>query len=154
MNLMEGLTCGAILSIYVGLFVLFRAFSEESGLARKTLRGILTEVLVVCFAGLIAAHTLSSLFQTQIEGVTGTQQDTETKERRWDFATQWSLPKMETLRLVTPGVFGYLLAQNMTDRDKSSGYWGLVGQDPRIPELKSADAQVRAKVAAGFSRSR
>ncbi len=151
MNLMEGFDVGAILSIYVGLFILFRAFSEESGLARKTLRGILTEVLVVCFAGLIAAHTLSSLFQTQIEGVTGTRQDTETKERHWDFATQWSLPKMETLRLVTPGVFGYLLAQNMTDRDKSSGYWGLVGQDPRIPELKSADAQVRARVVAQIS---
>ena len=144
LNLMEGFDVGAIMSTYVGIFVLFQVFSEESGLARKTLRGILTEVLVVAFAGLIAAHTISSLIGTQIEGVTGTKQDTETKEQRWDFDTQWSLPKMETLRLVTPGVFGYLLAQNTTDRDKSSGYWGLVGQDPRIAELKSEDPQVRA----------
>jgi hypothetical protein len=152
LNLIEGFDVGAIMSIYVGIFVLFRAFSQESGLAGKTLRGILTEVLVVCFAGLIAAHTISSLVGTQIEGVTGTQQDTETKERRWDFATQWSLPKLETLRLVTPGVFGYLLAQNMTEQDKSAGYWGLVGQDPRIVALKSEDPQVRAKVVAQISQ--
>lgn len=148
MNLMEGFDVGAIMSIYFGLFVLFRAFSEESGLARKTLTAILTELLVVFFAGLIAAHTIVSLIGTQIEGVAGTQQDVETKERRWNFATQWSLPKVETLRLVTPGLFGCLMAQNMTDQDKSSAYWGLVGQDPRIPKLKSEDPQVRAMILA------
>ncbi len=40
----------------------------------------------------------------------------------------------------------------MTDRDKSAGYWGLVGQDPRVPELKSDDPQVRAKVIAQVSQ--
>jgi hypothetical protein len=148
MNLMEGFDVGAIMSIYVGIFVLFRAFSEESGLARKTLTAILTELLVVCFAGLMAAHTLGSLVETQIEGVTGTEQDTQTKEQRWDFATQWSLPKVETLRLITPGVFGFCLSPYVTSLDKSSAYWGLVGQDPRIPELKGDDPQVRAKVLA------
>ena len=64
-------------------------------------------MLVVVFAALMAAHTIHSLVGTQIEGVTGTNQDTESKERRWDFATQWSLPKMETARLVTPGLYGY-----------------------------------------------
>ena len=89
-------------------------------------------MLVVFFAGLIAAHTIHSLVGTQIQGVAGTAQDTVTKEERWDFATQWSLPKVETLRLVTPGVFGYLMSPNITSKDKSSAYWGLVGQDPRI----------------------
>jgi len=148
MNLMEGFDVGAILSIYVGVFVLFRAFSEESGAARKTITAFLTEVLVVLFAGLIAAHTLHSLVETQIEGVTGTAQDEVTKERRWDFATQWSMPKVETLRLVTPGVFGYLLSPNIPGPDKSGAYWGLVGHDPRIDELKSDDPQVRSKVVA------
>jgi hypothetical protein len=148
MNLMEGFDVGAIMSIYVGFYVFFRAFSEESGLARKTLTAILTEALVVSFAGLIAAHTIHSLVETQIEGVAGTAQDEVTKERRWDFATQWSLPKMETLRLVTPGVFGYLLSPNITTGDKSTAYWGLVGHDPRIDELRSDDPQVRAKVVA------
>jgi hypothetical protein len=152
MNLMEGFDVGAIMSIYVGIFVVFLAFSEEPGLTAKALRGVVTEVLVVAFAALIAAHTIASLVGTQIEGVTGTNQDTETKERRWDFATQWSLPKWETARLVTPGLYGYLLAQNMTERDKSTGYWGLVGQDPRIPELKSDDPQVRAKVIGQISQ--
>jgi hypothetical protein len=153
MNLMEGFDVGAIMSIYVGIFVVFLAFSEEPGLTAKTLRGVLTEVLVVAFAALIAAHTISSLVGTQIEGVAGTSQDTETKERRWDFATQWSLPKLETARLVAPGLYGYLLNQNITERDKSTGYWGLVGQDPRIPELKSDDPQVRAKAIAQITQN-
>ena len=148
MNLMEGYDVGAILSIYVGVFVLFRAFSEESGFARKTLSALRTEFLVIVFAGLIAAHTIHSLVGTQIEGIAGTGQDVETKELRWNFATQWSLPKVETLRLVTPGLFGYRLAANISSRDKSSAYWGLVGQDPRIPQLRSDDPQVRAKVVA------
>jgi hypothetical protein len=145
MSLMEGFDVGAIMSIYVGVFVLFRALSEESGPAGKARAAILTELLVVVFAGFIATHTISTLVQTQIEGVSGTAQDVETKERRWDFATQWSLPKLETLRLVTPGVFGYLLAPNMSADDKAGAYWGLVGQDPRISRLKSDDPQVRAK---------
>ena len=148
MNLMEGFDVGAIMSTYVGIFVLFRAFSEESGLARKTLTVILTEFLVIAFAGLIAAHTIDSLIGTQIEGISGTEQDVETKEARWDFATQWSLPKVETLSLTAPGLFGYRLAEDIGSPDKSSAYWGLVGQDPRIPELKSDDPQVRAKVVA------
>ena len=74
------------------------------------------------------------------------EQDTTTKEARWDKATQWSLPKVETLRLVSPGLFGYRLTQNITTLDKSTAYWGRVGQDPRIPKLKSDDPQVRAEV--------
>jgi hypothetical protein len=151
MNLMEGYDVGAIMSNYVGIFILFRAFSEETGLTRKTLIAALTEVLVILFAGMIAAHTIHSLVATQIEGVTGTAQDTETKERRWDFATQWSLPKVETLRLVTPGVFGYLMSPNITSSDKSGAYWGLVGHDPRIDDLKSDDPQLQAKVVAGMA---
>ena len=106
-NLMEGFDVGAIMSIYVGIFIVFLAFSEEPGLTAKAMKGVGTEVLVVVFAALMAAHTIHSLVGTQIEGVTGTNQDTEPKERRWDFATQWSLPKMETARLLTPGLYGY-----------------------------------------------
>ena len=148
MNLMEGYDVGAIMSIYAGIFVVFRAFSEESGLAKKTLTAVLAEFLVVGFAGLIAAHSIHSLVGTQIQGITGTEQDVETKEQRWNFATQWSLPKVETLRLAIPGLFGYRLAANIPGPDKTSAYWGLVGQDPRIPGLKSDDPQVRAKVLA------
>ena len=146
MNVMEGYDVGAILSIYVGVFVLFKAFSEEAGPARKAIAAVVTEALVVVFAGIIAAHTIHSLVGTQVEQVVGVQEDTDTKEKRWDPATQWSLPKMETVRLFTPGIFGYRLAQNITTTDKSAAYWGLVGQDPRIPQLKSDDPAVREKV--------
>jgi hypothetical protein len=152
-NLMEGFDVGAILSLYVGLFVLFRAFSEEAGFAKKTLAALVTEGLVIFFAGLIGAHTIDSLVGTQIEGVTGTKQDAQTKEQQWDFATWWSLPKVETLRLITPGLFGYGMAENITSADKSSAYWGNVGQDPRIQELKSGDARLRAKALAQIGES-
>ena len=53
---------------------------------------------------------------------------------------------MQSLRLFTPGLFGYRMIQYITVPDKSSSYWGLVGQDPRIVEMKSPDPQVRAAV--------
>ncbi len=153
LNLMEGFDVGAISSIYIGLFAVLAAFSDQTGAAKKTLRALMTAGLVIFFAGLMGAHTVASLINTQIEGVSESRQDTETREQRWNFDTAWSLPKAETLRLVTPGIFGYRMAQNIPSEDKSSAYWGSVGQDPRIPELKSEDAQVRARVLTQIGRS-
>jgi hypothetical protein len=151
MNVMEGFDVGAIMSIYVGIFILFKALFEEGEATKRATTAIVTEIFVVVFAGLIAANTIHSLVGTQVEEVVGTQQDIETKEKRWDPATQWSLPKVETVRLFTPGIFGYRLAQNITQRDKSAGYWGLVGQDPRIAKLRSDDPVVRSKVLASIA---
>jgi hypothetical protein len=145
-NLMEGYDVGAIASIYVGIFVVFHAFSEGTSLGKKTLTAIGTEVLVVIFAAFIATHTIKSLVGTQIEGIANADQDAETKEKVWDRDTQWSLPKVETLRLVSPGLFGYRMVQYITETNKESSYWGLVGHDPRIDELKSPDPEVRKEV--------
>ena len=62
---------------------------------------------------------------TEIKGVAGTQQDAQTKQERWDWATQWSLPKWETLSLVVPGLFGYRM-----DTPDGGEYWGAVGRSP------------------------
>src|SRR5690242_21142175 len=51
----------------------------------------------------------SSDLGTNIKGVVGSQQDPETKAAQWHWATQWSLPKLESLSLVVPGLFGYRL---------------------------------------------
>ncbi|HEY6170503.1 MAG TPA: hypothetical protein VI454_20890, partial [Verrucomicrobiae bacterium] len=53
------------------------------------------------------------------------QQETQSKEQRWDWATQWSLPKSEGLRVIIPGLFGYRL-----DTPAGGNYWGRVGQQP------------------------
>ena len=55
-------------------------------------------------------------------------QDTKSKEQRWDEATMWSLPKIETLRVIIPGVFGYRM-----DTPEGGNYWGAVGQQPGVP---------------------
>jgi hypothetical protein len=76
------------------------------------------------------------LFGTAVQGVAGAKQDAETKAAQWDFATQWSCPKIETLGLVVPGLFGYRMdtPKNMPeflqDTYKGGNYWGAVGRDP------------------------
>jgi len=52
-------------------------------------------------------------------------QDKETKQKRWHDATQFSLPKAETLRVVVAGLYGYRM-----DTPAGGNYWGAVGQDP------------------------
>ena len=128
---------GAILSLYVGVFTVFWVVISEGPAASKFLRAILTEGLVVCFAAFIAAHTILTLVETQVQGVAAMEQDAQTKQQRWNSATQWSLPKMESFGIMVPGLFGYRMARNITERDRSSAYWGLVGQDPRIARLES-----------------
>ena len=100
MNLMEGFDVGAILCVYVGLFIVWQIFTEETPGIRKVLTALGTEVVVIFFSAFIAAHSISSLVNTQVVGVAGSSQDEQTKEERWDPATQWSLPKIETLRVI------------------------------------------------------
>ena len=128
LGLMEGGDNGAFLSLYIGAYALFQAITAEGTGGRKWLRGIGRLAVVVLFAGLIAAQTLSSLVGTQIKGISGAgsgEGAAESAEVRWDFATQWSLPKLETLRVIVPGLFGYRM-----DRSPEESYWGRVGQQP------------------------
>jgi hypothetical protein len=144
MGLMEGYDVGAILSVYVGFFIVFRAFNNENPVGRKVFNAVVTETLVVLFAAIIAFHTMKTLVRTQVEGVAAMGQDAETKQSRWNAATQWSLPKMETLQVLVPGLFGYRLSGNISQKDHSGAYWGLIGQDPRLASLGSDDPIVRS----------
>lgn len=149
-NLMEGFDVGAILCIFVGFFILWQIFTSEAPGAKRVIHIAVTEVLVIAFSALIAAHSISTLVGTQVVGVVGTSQDAETKEKRWNPDTQWSLPKLETLRIISPGLFGYRMAGRITTPDKSSAYWGTVGQDPRLDMFRSDDPAVRAAAAHDF----
>jgi hypothetical protein len=75
---------------------------------------------------------LHTLITTQIQGVSGTAQDNKTKEERWDWATQWSLPKAELLRVIIPGLYGYRM-----DTEEGGNYWGAVGRTPGWEESHS-----------------
>jgi hypothetical protein len=146
MVVMEGYDVGAIVSVYIGVFIAFHALNNEGPLSKRTFNAFITEALVILFAGFIAYHTMKTLVRTQVEGVASMEQDADTKKTRWNAATQWSLPKVETLQILVPGLFGYRLSGNIDQKDHSGAYWGLIGQDPRIAGLASDDPNERSNV--------
>lgn len=123
MGLMEGYDNGAILSLIIGSFVLFQSAQDGLNLGRNLAVGAGRGLLVALAAAWIAAATLSTLVGTQIQGVAKSDPAASTKD--WDFATQWSLPKLETLRVLVPGLFGYRM-----DTAAGGNYWGTVGRQP------------------------
>lgn len=135
MGVMEGFDVGALLSVLIAAYVIFQSLNTEGPAGPKAARGILKVAVVAVFAAIMAASALSTLISTQIKGVGGTQQSTQTKEERWDWATQWSLPKSETLGLVIPGLFGYRMdtpkdMEMFAGSFENGAYWGAIGRDP------------------------
>jgi hypothetical protein len=145
LDLMEGYDVGAIMCIYVGIFILYQVFTWETTPVKRVFKVIGVEALVVLFSALLASYSIFSLVGTQVVGVVGTGQDVQTKEQRWNPATQWSLPKLETLRVVSPGLFGYRMAGRINVPDKSSSYWGQVGRDTRLAVLAGENSAERTK---------
>jgi hypothetical protein len=121
----EGADIGALFSMAVAAFVIYRAWFGQGAPAVRVGKGVLSVAVVACFAVLFAAQAVTTLIGTQIQGIAGTQQDSQTKQQHWDFATQWSLPKREALGFAVPGLFGYRM-----DRADGGAYWGAVGRDP------------------------
>lgn len=125
-NVVEGADVGAILSLYVAAFAAWQIWIESSagvGLGVWIRGGARLALVAVC-AAWIAAHALASLVGTQIKGISGLDSSPESKAERWEFATGWSYPKLETLRILIPGLFGYRM-----DTPGGGAYWGGVGQD-------------------------
>ncbi len=136
MGVMEAFDIGAIFSIVVAGYVLYQALTGEGTAPQRLGRGVVRLVVVVVFAAFIAASAVSTLVSTQIKGVAGMGQDEESKGRRWAEATQWSMPKRETLSLIVPGLFGYRmdtplnLPEGLRDHYRGGNYWGAGGRDP------------------------
>ena len=148
MNVMEAADIGALFSILVAIAVFFYSLTEGKGaVLQKVVRGVSHVAVVAIFASFIAFQTVLSLVGTSIQGVAGTAQDTETKAAHWDWATQWSLPKAETLGLLVPGLFGYKMdtpkdmQPALRDAYRSGVYWGGAGRDPAIDRYFDAGSQ-------------
>ena len=124
-GVMEGADVGAIFSVLVAVFIIYQAGTAEGSQVKNLAVGAGRLLLVIVFAVFLAAESINGLVNTAIEGVKGTQQDAQTKADRWDWATQWSLPKREILTLVVPGLFGYRL-----DTAQGGNYWGMMGRSP------------------------
>ncbi|MFZ0828494.1 MAG: hypothetical protein WAO02_13835 [Verrucomicrobiia bacterium] len=145
-NVMEAADIGAIFSLFVAAFVMFKALAEPgSPRLLKLGRGVGQVAVIAVFAGFMAVQTIVSLVGTQITGIAGTAQDTETKAQHWNWATQWSEPKVETLSLVVPGLFGYRMdtpkdmMEFLQDSYRGGNYWGGVGRDPMLDAYLSGD---------------
>jgi hypothetical protein len=135
-GIMEGFDVGAIFSLYVGAFAVFIVLAQPGPInAPRIARSLGHAALVAIFAAICAAAALSTLIGTQIKGVAGMEQDSQTKADRWDQATMWSLPKAETLRVIVPGLFGYRM-----DAEDGQNYWGSVGQSPGVPQSRHSGA--------------
>jgi hypothetical protein len=144
---------GAILTLYIGAFIVFYFLTAAPNPVEGMPKTIGMGTLVVLFSLFISCSTLYTLVGTQIKGVTNLGQSAEEKKAHWDFTTQWSFPKLETLRLVVPGLFGYRLQDYMASTNLSSAYWGKIAEDPRLDELESDNPETRARAAQSFGKS-
>ncbi len=149
-SVMEGADNGAIFSLFVAAYVFFESVIVENapGLQRIG-RGIGRVAVIAIFAAFISWQTVNTLVETYIVGAAGTGQgkSTGTSLRDWDWATQWSLPKKETLGIFVPGLFGYRMntptdmMDFLQDYYKGGEYWGGVGRSPEIDRFFDRGAQ-------------
>jgi hypothetical protein len=149
-SVMEGADNGAIFSMFVAAYVFFESLVEENApTIKKVGLGIGRVAMIAIFAAFIAWQTVNALVSTYIIGVAGMGQDKngETSQQHWDWATQWSVPKKETLAVFVPGLFGYRMdtpkdmMDFLQDSYKNGQYWGGMGRDPAIDRFFDSGAQ-------------
>jgi len=150
MVVMEGYDTGAILSLYAGVFIVFYFLALSPNPVREVPKTIAVGSVMVFFALMIASSTLYTLIEISFKGVAKVGESAAEKQARWEFTTQWSFPKLETLRLVIPGVFGYRMLEFITETNKASSYWGKIAEDPHVDELESGSPETRAQAAASL----
>jgi hypothetical protein len=131
MAIIEGGDNGAIFSLFIGFYALWRTWIAIPSHGKAAAWAFGKVFLMVVFAAVMASQSLGIYTRLAAKG-TGATQDLKPEEQ-WTFATQWSLPKAETLRVIIPGLFGYRL-KAMTPDVKTS-YWGRVGEHPSAPHV-------------------
>ena len=125
MAVAEGADIGAIFSMFLAGFVMYQAWFAAGSKAKNVALGVARISLVAVVAALVAAQAVTVLVQTQLEGVSDPLESVGARENPWDWATKWSLPKVEALGLAVPGLFGFRM-----DTDGGGAYWGNTGRDP------------------------
>jgi hypothetical protein len=139
MNVIEAADIGGIFSVCVAAYVFLKALLEPgSKTVLKVVSGSIRVGIIAVFALIIAIQAVIVLTGFAVQGVASTSQAPENKLQRWDYTTQWSLPKKETVSLLVPGLFGYKMD---TPKDmmpalqpyyEGGVYWGGIGRDPNI----------------------
>lgn len=134
MTIMEAFDIGALFSVVIAAYIGFQALVGEGSPGKRLVNGFGRLSLVIVCSACIAITALSTLIGTQIKGVAGMGQDVASKAQRWGEATQWSLPKKETLAMAIPGLFGFRMDTPKDivafgDHFQDGAYWGMVGSD-------------------------
>ncbi len=124
-NVMEAADIGAIFSLFIAAFTLFYSLMGKGAAIKNFGRGVGRIIIIAIFAVFIATQALVALVGSSIQGIAGAQQNAGAEAQHWDWATEWSLPKIETLGIVVPGLFGYRM-----DTPDGGNYWGAVGRNP------------------------
>lgn len=107
-SVLEGFDVGALYSIGFGIYVVYLKWSQSEEKGKGAAAGLGTLALIVVAAGWMASQGLVTLVGTQLSGAAEVDAaDPKATEAQWNFATQWSLPINESVRLFIPGVFGY-----------------------------------------------
>ena len=134
MNVIEAADIGALCSVFVALFAFYKFIIDEPGsLPGRVIHGACRVAVVAVFAGVIAAQAIVSLIGANVSGI-----DTQSAQEHWDFATQFSLPKKETLGIIVPGLFGYKydtpkdMMPAFKDDYQNGVYWGGIGRWPAV----------------------
>ncbi len=135
MSISEGGDNGAIFSLFVAAFAFVRTLLQDGAVGARIAKGVGRVVLMAAFAAVLAAQILNLFVDVAVKGIVGTQQDEMTREQKWDWATMWSLPKSETLRVIIPGLYGYRM-----DTPEGGQYWGRVGQQPGVETSRYSGA--------------
>lgn len=161
-NVMEAADIGAFFSLFVAAFVFVRALVQAEGsVGARVGRGMLQVVVIGVFALFLASQSIVSLVTTQIQGVAGQgagQGSTpEEKLEHWDWASQWSLPKKETLGLAIPGLFGYKMdtPNNVPFLEswyEGGSYWGGIGRSPELDRFFDSGKEGTATPPPGMMR--
>ena len=125
MSVAEGADNGALYSIFVAAYVFISSWQESGRTVTAAARGAGAVAVVAVFAGMLAAQSIGYLVPTAVKPLARGNPTEEDKQQAWDFATQWSLPKKEIIRVLIPGMFGYRL-----DTPNGGAYWGTVGRQP------------------------
>lgn len=146
MGVIEAFDIGAIFSVFVAAYLAYQAlFSTSAPLGKRLWTGLSQLAVVALAAFFIAAFAIGGLITTQIKGVAGMSQDEQTKAMRWSEATQWSVPTIEGLGLMVPGLFGFrmdtpmYLPEDMQKSHAAGAYWGKGGRDAAWDNYLASD---------------
>ena len=118
------------LALFIGLFLgVYALFALAPGFKESKRPTVALLGLMLGVAVLVAGTSLSSVYATnKVGGDDSAQAASVDPGKRYEFATQWSVPPDELIEVVAPGYMGWRTGS------ESGTYWGRTGRDANWPQ--------------------